>query len=103
MSFFNIYPSQVHPNVIKLLTGYLVINHKFGLDLSLGDILFIYILKIIENESNYLLSLLKKTYSLIYHPLYYNKGWENNYIKAIGKWEFDSHVMFPINFGLISW
>ena len=46
----------MHPNIIRLLTGCQVINHKFSLDLELGDMLFLYILKKTKKNSAIFLS-----------------------------------------------
>ena len=57
--------------------GCLVVNHQHRLDLGLGDIIFLYILKKTEDENPYFLSWLERY-----------KGWEIDNSEVIIEWEF---------------
>ena len=45
LHFTKIPPSFFHPNAVKVLMGFSILNMLFHLDLSLLEVLFIYIVK----------------------------------------------------------
>lgn len=75
--------------MIRSLTRCLAHNHQHNLDVRLGKILFVYILKM-DKERTYFPSPLKRSQSLVLNFHDRNKGWENKYIKVTRDQEFDS-------------
>ena len=50
LHFTQILPAFLHPNIVRLLIGCSVLDMLFQLDLSLLEVLFIYTLKMSQNE-----------------------------------------------------
>ena len=45
LHFTQIPPAYVHPNIVRVLMGYSILNMLFNLDLLLLEVLFVYIIK----------------------------------------------------------
>ena len=50
LHFTKIPPTFLHPNVVRILMGYSILNMLYHLDLSLLEVLFIYTIKMSGNE-----------------------------------------------------
>ena len=46
LHFTRVPPALIHPNVIRILIGYCVLNHLYQLDLTLVELFIIYLLNI---------------------------------------------------------
>lgn len=89
LNFFGLHPSQIHPNVCRVLMGCLVINQKAGLDLGLAEVLYCYSLKKkIEKRETYYLPTIKKPHPFVTDLPDSEKGWNNGYVVLSGRWEF---------------
>ena len=58
-------PALIHPNVIRILIGSCVLNHLYGLDLSLVEILIIYFLSIGQGD-RMSMSVLNPRFQIVY-------------------------------------
>ena len=79
----------VHPNSIRILMGYSVLNQLFNLELSLLEILFIYTIKLNRWEK-FLFSACKRQLQLITNLLDLGKSWVIRHMIVYGEWEFST-------------
>ena len=51
LNYFNLSPTQVSPNIFRIVMGVVELNHRLGLSLTVHDIVATYILYSMKNET----------------------------------------------------
>ena len=51
LDYFNLSPTQINPNIFRIVMGMVELNRRLGLDLTIHDIIATYTLRTSQNEA----------------------------------------------------
>uniref|UniRef100_A0A2N9ELZ7 Uncharacterized protein n=1 Tax=Fagus sylvatica TaxID=28930 RepID=A0A2N9ELZ7_FAGSY len=86
LSYFSMSPTQVNPNIFRIVMGTVELNRRLGLELSTYDIVWTYILHRNSKTESYSLRPRDINYTLVNGLLDTNRGFDDDYLVVTGEW-----------------
>ena len=91
LSYLRLSPSQVNPNVFRIVMGTAVLNRRLGLELDIHDILRTYILHHNTKTEAYSLRPRDVDFTLVNGLPDTNRGFDEDYLRVSGEWFLLGH------------
>jgi hypothetical protein len=91
LSYLRLSPSQVNPNVFRIVMGTAVLNRRLGLELGIHDILRTYILHHNTKTDAYSLRPRDVDFTLVNGLPDTNRGFDEDYLIVSGEWFSSGH------------
>ena len=91
LSYLRLSPSQVNPNVFRIVMGTAVLNRRLGLELGIHDILRTYILHHNSKTEAYSLRPRDVDFTLVNGLPDTNRGFDEDYLIVSGEWFLSRH------------
>uniref|UniRef100_A0A2N9GZ09 Uncharacterized protein n=1 Tax=Fagus sylvatica TaxID=28930 RepID=A0A2N9GZ09_FAGSY len=91
LSHLRLSPSQVNPNVFRIVMGTAVLNRRLGLELGIHDILRTYILHHNSKTDAYSLRPRDVDFTLVNGLPDTNRGFDEDYLIVSGEWFLSGH------------
>ena len=86
LSYFSLSPTQVNPNIFRIVMGTIELNRRLGLELSTYDIVWTYILHRNSKTESYSLRPRDINYTLVNRLPDTNRGFDDDYLVVTGEW-----------------
>uniref|UniRef100_A0A2N9F8L1 Uncharacterized protein n=1 Tax=Fagus sylvatica TaxID=28930 RepID=A0A2N9F8L1_FAGSY len=86
LSYFSLSPTQVNPNIFRIVMGTVELNRRLGLELSTYDIVWTYILHRNSKTESYSLRPRDINYTLVNGLPDTNRGFDDDYLVVTGEW-----------------
>uniref|UniRef100_A0A2N9J9D9 Uncharacterized protein n=1 Tax=Fagus sylvatica TaxID=28930 RepID=A0A2N9J9D9_FAGSY len=86
LSYFSLSPTQVNPNIFRIVMGTVELNRRLGLELSTYDIVWTYILHRNSKTESYSLRPRDINYTLVNGLPDTNRGFDDDYLVVSGEW-----------------
>uniref|UniRef100_A0A2N9FNU8 Uncharacterized protein n=1 Tax=Fagus sylvatica TaxID=28930 RepID=A0A2N9FNU8_FAGSY len=86
LSYFSLSPTQVNPNIFRIVMGTVELNRRLGLELSTYDIVWTYILHRNSKTESYSLRPRDINYTLVNGLPNTNCGFDDDYLVVSGEW-----------------
>ena len=91
LDYLRLSPSQVNPNVFRIVMGTIELNRRLGLELTIHDILWTYILHHNTKTEAYSLRLRDVDFTLVNGLPHTNRGFDEDYLIVSGEWFLLGH------------
>ena len=91
LDYLRLSPSQVNPNVFRIVMGTIELNRRLGLELGIHDILRTYILHHNTKTEAYSLRLRDVDFTLVNGLPDTNRGFDEDYLIVSGEWFLLGH------------
>ena len=86
LNYFSLSPTQVNPNIFRIVMGTVELNRRLGLELSTYDIVWTYILHRNSKTESYSLRPKDINYTLVNGLPDTNRGFDDDYLVVSGEW-----------------
>ena len=86
LNYFSLSPTQVNPNIFRIVMGTVELNRRLGLELSTYDIVWTYILHRNSKTESYSLQPRDINYTLVNGLPDTNRGFDDDYLVVSGEW-----------------
>uniref|UniRef100_A0A2N9FHG6 Transposase (putative) gypsy type domain-containing protein n=1 Tax=Fagus sylvatica TaxID=28930 RepID=A0A2N9FHG6_FAGSY len=86
LSYFSLSPTQVNPNIFRIVMGTVELNKMLGLELSTYDIVWTYILHHNSKTESYSLRPRDINFTLVNGLPDTNRGFDDDYLVVSGEW-----------------
>ena len=86
LNYFSLSPTQVNPNIFRIVMGIVELNRRLGLELSTYDIVWTYILHKNSKTESYSLRPRDINYTLVNRLPDTNRGFDDDYLVVSGEW-----------------
>ena len=99
LNYFSLSPTQVNPNIFRIVMGIVELNRRLGLELSTYDIVRTYILHRNSKTESYSLRPRDINFILVNGLPDTNHGFDDDYLVVSGEWFFPGRK-FPTRDGV---
>ncbi len=86
LNYFSLSPTQVNPNIFRIVMGTVELNRRLGLELSTYDIVRTYILHRNSKTKSYSLRPRDINFTLVNDLPNTNHGFDDDYLVVSGEW-----------------